>query len=849
MKHITNPLAAICGFIVVLGASPVVAQGVIDEIRVMGTYIPDEKRATSEIASVIDADDMSLAGDSDIAIALTRLPGLAPDPTGRFLVIRGLNERYTTTTLNGAQLPAPDPLKNAVPLDIFPTNVIGSVLVQKTFSAEYAGDFGGGLIEMRTKATPDDRFLSIEVSAGIDTESTGETGYDYGGSDTDWLGFDDGLRDLTFGKSLAGLSSAQLEAAGETLNSNMALKNLDIGADLGAKLNFGSATDTRLGRLGYVFAIDYSNKTRHRVGEEFTYTALDFTGRNLEALKSFSGAACRDLSIDTKLCGVQQTTNTVDLNLFASVDLELGDLSNINYTGILLRSSDKTVKARGGDTDSREFVRETRLDWTERQMFANIFSGQHTLGLIDAGEADIEWHAAFTTASRDVPKRVTYDYFYDSQSNTRNSLVLSDRSDGNQFSWNELEDDALDFGASIKQPIMAFERDIDIKAGFVYTDKQRDAEKVAFRFETSGLGSAGRQLLFNENIESIFSNGNISPSRFELRTETKASDKFDASFDNTQIFGQIDLQLSDFVRLSAGLRSESSQQTVNTTDRATLQPVNVVQDIDEVLPSATLTWEFAENMQLRFGASKTLNRPTSRELAPARFIREDGRIEQGNAELDYATLTNLDMRYEWYFDNSDSLTIGVFYKEIENPIEYSLNSIGGSLNLDTVNNGELAELSGIEAELDKSLFVRNDRDFFIRANGSYISSDVTRNASQFRNVTFLNGKLQGQSEYLANLQIGYEEMSGAESLNVVFNYVGERIYRLGTYGLPDLMEQPATTLNVVYRRNFEIGDNEVTLSAKATNILGEERTLDFGSFPAETYDAGTGLSVGLKWNL
>ena len=128
----------------------------VDTIITIGRYIPDEKRATSEISNVVSSSDFSLAGDSDIAVALTRLPGISPDVTGKYVVIRGLNERYTSTLLNGIELPSPDPLKRAVPLDIFPTSLVGSVLIQKTYSAEYPGAFGGGVIDIRTKVVPEE---------------------------------------------------------------------------------------------------------------------------------------------------------------------------------------------------------------------------------------------------------------------------------------------------------------------------------------------------------------------------------------------------------------------------------------------------------------------------------------------------------------------------------------------------------------------------------------------------------------------------------------------------------------------------------------------------------------------
>ena len=175
-----------------------------------------------KISNVVSSSDFSLAGDSDIAVALTRLPGISPDVSGKFVVIRGLSERYTSTLLNGIELPSPDPLKKAVPLDIFPTALTSSVLVQKTYSAEFPGAFGGGVVDIRTKVVPDDTFFQIGVGTGLNSASTFKEGLTYYGSDTDVFGFDDGTRDLpgiiAANPTLQGLSAEQLEQAGEAIS-------------------------------------------------------------------------------------------------------------------------------------------------------------------------------------------------------------------------------------------------------------------------------------------------------------------------------------------------------------------------------------------------------------------------------------------------------------------------------------------------------------------------------------------------------------------------------------------------------------------------------------------------------
>jgi len=166
-----------------------------DEVITTGVFIPNEKKITSEITTVLDEDTFAQIGASDIASALTRVTGLSLSQ-GKFVIVRGLNERYSYATLNGAPLPSPEPLRRVAPLDLFPTSVLADVVVQKTYSPEFSGEFGGGAINLRTRALPDEKFLEFSISSSYNTTTTNRKGLVYGGSDSDWLGFDDGLRDL-----------------------------------------------------------------------------------------------------------------------------------------------------------------------------------------------------------------------------------------------------------------------------------------------------------------------------------------------------------------------------------------------------------------------------------------------------------------------------------------------------------------------------------------------------------------------------------------------------------------------------------------------------------------------------
>jgi len=818
----------------------------VDTVVTVGRYIPNEKRATSEISNVVTAADLSFAGDSNVAAALTRLPGITPDTSGRFVVIRGLSERYTSTLLNGMELPSPDPLTRAVPLDIFPTSLISSVLVQKTYSAEYPGAFGGGVVDIRTIAVPEETFFQIGLDTGYNTNSTFKDGLQYDGSSTDFLGFDDGKRALpdiiASNPTLEGFTPAELEQAGESFPNVWSIDNQMNAADFGISASGGSNFDVGdSGEIGFVLAVDYGSEMRNRFGTRASYKASSASESGLEADRDFSPRACIDLGRDGDECGYRTTIWDIDLNTFASLGWRINQDHNVKYTSLLLRSSQQQVEFQTGRTNSEDLANFTRLDWIEQQVWSHAFDGEHFVEIMGDEITEINWFANYTEASRDVPMRRRYTYVFDL---TADVWEMLRRSDSNRIEYGELNDESIDMGFNVKQPFYIGDSALDVKFGASYNEKKRASTYLKYGYDLRNVTNDElRQFI----PEVIFGPTNIAPNGVFLDEFFDASNAFTANFENKQFFAQADYEVTDTVRVSAGVRYEDSLQTVLTTDRTTSIPISSVQDKQAWLPSATITWEFVENMQVRFGFSETLNRPDSRELAPVFFVREDGRTEKGNADLEIAKIRNYDARFEWYFGSGESFTVGAFYKEIFNPIEYSILAIGDG-QADTIANAEEAKLKGVEVEFEKTFAEWKDREFFLKVNGSYIDSDVVRSAEKFNFITNLEGRLQGQSDYIANLQIGFDNLDIGERMNIILNYQGDRIFRLGTSTRPDLIEKMPLELNFLYSRDVEIGNERViTATFKARNLLNNQPLRTQGFEIAESFNIGRTFSLGVRY--
>lgn len=830
----------------------------VEEITVQGRYIPDEKRATSEIANVIDADAFSLAGDSDVAVALQRVPGLSL-VGGKYVYVRGLGERYSSTLLNNSGIPSPEPLRKVVPLDIFPTALIESVLVQKTYSPQYPGEFGGGVIDLRTKAVPDDFVLEIGIEGKYNSEATFKDGLSYDGTGSEIFGFggsrrnipDEILKDVT----LASLTEDEREAAGEALPN---IWSIDRETNLpGAGFDFVWGNRYDVGSesaFGFFTAVTYDVNTRHRNGVRRTVTTSD-AGPVIRS--NFAPEVCFNEDFEGKGgddCGVRQTNMDVSLNGILSLGYEFNNDHSLNFTSTVLRQSTKRSLIEKGLFAQEDSLRtSSTIDWIESQVWANQLSGEHNFMLF--GNSDtfqdtvFNWRANLSRSDRDVPLRRNTVYEYNESIDAH--LILA-RTDGNTTIYNALDEETKEFGFDLEQAMYVADTPVDILAGFTYAEKDRSFGLVRYNFAfPSGATTELRQLA----PEIIFGPVNIDPEGIRLTEIFDPSDFYTASFENIQGYLGADVELSAKMRLAFGVRYEDSTQIVDTVERTTDEAITVTQKGEYWLPAATFTYEIIDNMQLRLAYSQTIARPDMRELSTAPFIDDErGLTVRGNPELRIAEIENYDARFEWYFAAGESLTVGAFYKKFTNPIEQSAQAFGEG-RLITYVNGEKAELKGIEVEVEKILYLQDwfgwdwlgSREMFIKANGSYIDGETITAEADLGIVTNPVRSFQGQSEWLGNVQLGWRDYDRGENLAIVLNYTGRRLSLLGVFGTPDEFENPPLMLNFAYSKEFEVGGNILEMKLEAENLLGDEILYTQFGVATEQYDLGRTVSLGFKY--
>lgn len=826
-----------------------------DEVVATGVFIPNEKRITSEITSVLDEKAFSTTGAGDIASALTRVTGLSLSQ-GKFVVVRGLNERYSSATLNGSPLPSPEPLRRVAPLDLFPTSVLSDVVVSKTFSPEFSGEFGGGAINLKTKSLPDEAFLELSLSASANTETTLTRGLVYDGSNSDWTGFDNGLRDMP-----------ALDANGAPTENfeNFSTLIIDTETDIpfngGVRISAGNRFDLKSGpSIGVLATLGYDNSWETREGED--NTANIGAGNELVILDD----------------GYRRSTeNKISLNGLLSVGVELDENNEIQLVGLATRQSSAEARILSGVDREDRIYRQDFTEWFEREVYMGQILGEHYVPSLN--DLEINWRASYAEAGRDAPyeRRVNYEDYEDGQGFR---FQFNRPGTNNSIRFSNLDDKTLDLGLDFVLPIDVGNISAEFKFGGAYLDKSRNSQQADFRY----FGSVPTELR-NSRIDTIFSDPVIDAGILEIRRGGTSGfpDVSEAGLEVYAAYAGVDVELNPNLRFSAGVRYEDSTQD---TAIAQATVVDSRFDFDPLaedyfLPAASLTYTFADNFQLRLAASKTINRPQFRELTPSIFVNTDTDDRfVGNPFLKNSESTNFDARLEYYFSASQFITIGGFYKDFTDPIEeFIFNGLGES-NATSFLNAPSAKLYGIEAEFEKKMdFVDlpllkktgGSKTLVFRSNYTYTDSSVSSNGDVFitpPSVNPSNGvqplvlsaaglytdgrKLQGQSDHLANVQIGVEDNDQGWEATLLLNYSSERIRAVEdlSNGLPSITEQLPLSLDFVYNHGFEMRGGEYEFGFKIQNILGEgyeaKQSLGGSEIIVDDYKIGTTFAASLK---
>ena len=763
----------------------------IEEIVTTGRFLSSSEKLVNErlddayATDLLGEDTISRLGDSTVASALRRVPGLTL-VQDKFVYIRGLGERYSQTTLNGAYMPSPDLTRNVIPLNVFPTSVVDSLRVQKSWSPDLSANFGGGSVDIRTKGIPDEFTLKVEAGLGYnDLNPSKVQTYPGGGSDN-W-GTDDGTRALsqtiTDGmaayrgnpnvNAIFGILRAQDPSTtffdAQTANRQLALAlnrnvkvqdtsptpDYSLRASLGDKLSLGNEWE-----FGYSIGGSYENNWRWRRA----YTASFAEPEEQNGTR-------------------EETRHSVDIVGTLNFGLAFGDEHKIETTTVFLRNTDDETEIHDYfNENSRKSqgsgLRDYRFEFEERNMVTNQIKGTHVLGgetrnrlgslarLISwlPEATSIEWFYSQSTARTDIPNRTFVNEHTVTDPNSGDVLseavFLSTTASSHRFT--NLNDDVRDYGFKGTIPLDLGNNYIEISGGYDHAQKARKYEQSEFAL---GFSTGTDPAILSGPLDQVFSDDVIMarvPDNPLTAVDESQSYLYNVQFNNRgaaarsylaatmtdAAFGMVDWTWKDKWRVATGARWENYRQATvpwnpygYTADNPQVSLPTDPDELaarqnewsfatDDIYPSAAVTYMgnwWADTFQLRLGYSKTAVRPDLREITASSYADPiTGDLTYGNPGVTPADVDNVDLRAEWFFTSGDNLTFTLFSKDISNPIEFVEIGASDTTIAREIRNLDSAKVRGVEIEGLKELgFLGGIFDtMFVQGNVTVQTADL-----------------------------------------------------------------------------------------------------------------------------
>ena len=776
----------------------------------------------------IGAVEMSANDDSNAADAMSRVTGVSVVGGGSVFV-RGLGERYSNTTLNGVTLPTTEPDRRVVPLNLFPTALIDSVQVSKTYTPDKPSQFAGGLVEIIPLKMPVETSWEVGTSGGWNTLTTGTTGLSYPSGGREWTGFDDGTRALPTGfpdrKVIQGGRFTDDEIGFLTSELTDLGRSFDnvwdpVGKDHPMDQSYTGLFGGRFDKLGVVATI------RH--GQSSSFTDETQTYFNVEeggAIDVFNGPYDFDISsYERTLGGVGNLSYQFTPNHRLSFDnffTHLGTDQAREFTGF------------NSDADTDLFNR--RLYFIEEQIRSHHVGGDHLFS--GASNSRVDWKAAFSYADREEPDLRETLYEFDP---ARDAFVLADESQSGLRQFNDQRDDSIEVQANYSVVLEQWGGlGTQIEVGGGYLDRDRAFESRRLRF-TPRSGAASLDL--SQPAEDLFVAQNIGPA-WQLKEETRPTDAYDGKQELASFYGMIDLPLTAKFRLVGGARVESFKQTVDTFDPfirdvgGSTQVVSSELDETNIFPGVNAVYALAYDQNVRVSYSQTVNRPEFREVAPFEFTDVvGGRATVGNPDLDQSLIQNVDARWEWFPGAEEVVSASFFYKYFDNPIE---RVVQPTAQLRTsYDNADSANNTGFEIEGRKLI----TEHFLVGANYTFVDSEVTLDQTAGQVQTSLVRPLAGTSKNLFNAMAEFR--MNDFSTRMLWSFFGDRIIDVGSLGLPDIIQEGRNQIDVVVSKRWD----SVSLKVAFENLLDDEFLFTQGNLEQRLFKLGRTVSFGVTFH-
>ncbi len=751
------------------------------------------QRSNTALSSGLAADFIRRTPDRNTGEVLKRVSG-ASIQDGKFVVVRGLSDRYNSAVINNAQLPSTEPDKKAFSFDVIPSSLIDNIIINKTATPELPGEFAGGLVQINTKDVPTRDLLTVSVALGFNTQSVFNDFTSNERNGMDWLGFDDKTRKLP-----ADFPKTQQEYRSGTTQQKIAwsqLLNNDVYSEVNNKalptqtysLTWGKSTKFKNGGvLGTILSVQYRN------------SMLQY---NVERrLHEQDGDAIVVLNDN-------QNKYSVNTGAIANISYVKGR-HKISFKNLFNQLFEDNYYIRTGVNDDRiQEINFRSSVLNQRSLYSGQLEGDHQL---TTSGIKLKWNGNFAYNGKSQPDLRTSAYF---RSKGSTSPFEYNDDDTRRF-YSNLQDFSYGANGSLTIPFTIKNNKQIFKTGGSTLIRIRDFRSRIFQYQPASptqFDGDKAELPFNQ----IFAAANIANDGFVLNDFTNNQDKYFGVSILNGMYGMFDSKFGEKIRLVWGLRVENFQQFLTTKD-VTSKRVVVNTEKWDLLPSFNFTLSPNLKNSIRVSGSRTVARPEFREIAPFSFYDYEANYGvNGNLNLKRTSILNGDVRYEFYPKGGEAITIGGFYKYFDDPIELRLDP---SSVLDRRNYGysnvDNAYTVGAEFEVRKNLdFVAKSLDnFSVFANLTYSYSKVTLSGTTAGGVaTSVNRPLQGQSPYLANVGLQYNSKQGEWSGSLLYNRIGQRLSLVGNLDFPDIYERPRDQVDFQLAKKVMKSRGEVKLT-------------------------------------
>ncbi len=783
------------------------------------------------IVSNVSAQEISRTQDTNAGEVIRRVPGVSLIDD-KFVMVRGLSQRYNNVWVNGGAVPSSEADSRAFSFDIIPSSQIDNLTIVKSPTAEYPADYSGGFIIVNTKEIPAENSFNIAVGGNWNTSSAFKDFSYSKGSGTDFLGFDNGLRNLNGG--IHADLNPQLDANGKPVgdyatsllgngfNNDWLIKNkkplgdLKLAASLNQRWMLGGRT------LGMLAALNYTNEYRtYENMENNLYGIYDAANDKPNYLRH---------SVD------DQYNNNVRLGAMLNFTFLSKD-GNHKYQlkNIFNQLATSRYTWRDGVSAQSNLERSAEYYYRSRTTYNGQLTGKHTF-TSDA----LDWSIGYAYANRHLPDRRRY-LIDDALESGVYAL-----STGISREWTQLDEHILSLGINDKHHFKFgnFEPDLQVGAYGEYRSREYQTRNFIYNWNVSD-NNMPSDFRHSDIPTLLSSEANMGYDKLYLLEEKQMRNNYRGH--NTLGAGYLALSLP-FGKLGihAGVRFEHNDMELisNSRDYEKSESSRHYKT-DDVFPSLNTTYKINDQHQVRLSYGRSINRPEFREVSSSVYYDFDlASNVQGNTELKNCYVDNLDLRYEWYPSRGELISLAVFYKHFDSPIEWTYTVAGGTDLIYSYKNAKSANNYGVELDIRKNLGFIGLKDFSWSFNGALIKSKV-----QFeKGAKEEDRPMQGQSPYLINTGIFYKNAPLKMDIALLYNRIGKRIIGVGrsegstgddsNSRVPHSYEMPRNTIDFSLAKKF---GEHLELKLNVRDLLAEK--IYYKQFADVTYSDGSKKEV------